>query len=550
MIENSQETIIDFEKIESYSGVSNLKYHINHYEIDCQPDSIRNFLLFLKEHFNFKIFLDLITIDNRILKEGESFKLCYLLLNPLSNDRIMVNVPISDRKYAPSTSDLWKNISLLQRESFEMFGVDFGTNYKNFLLFDGFKGHPLLKDFKEGARQDYSLMKDEEPLENSDIYTFEPETPFDNGNIKITASLDYEKIKKVDIETGYSHRGFEKIAEDLTYSGITPFTDRLNYISPAFGNVAWTKTIEDALEIKIPERAMGIRMILCELSRIKEHINFLGNIFYSINIKEEYRNSISMNNILGNLLFLYSGNRTICSFCNIGGVRFDLPQGWVPACSDVLSKINAFLDNNVQDLIRNSLFVNRLDIACIDGDVAINCGITGPNLRASGINYDLRRNLPYYFYSDVDFSVPIAQNGKVFDRLLVRVEEIKQSIKIIIQVLENLPPGLLTTENSLITKPRKDDLKSNEVERDRYKMSVMSGLKLPKGSFYSSVEGANGESGFLIQSEEDVSPYRVKYRSPSLSNFSLLDKTLKNEHYSDLALIYYSLNINISEMER
>lgn len=424
-----------------------------------------------------------------------------------------------------------------------------------------------------------------------------PSHPAMHGTIRIMLELDGEKVLNSEVEVGYLHRGFEKTCEHKTYFNLLPYTDRLNYVSPLINNLGYVMTLEKMLGIKVPDRAQYIRVIMCELSRISDHLTALAAIvmecgaltafFYYIKAREEIWNVIEQT----------TGARMTTSYIRIGGVRADLH----PKTDGVLKKAIKVTRSSLKDvhglMDKNRIWIDRTrNVAVVSPEMAVNYGFTGPCLRSTGVYYDVRKAHPYLVYDKLDFEVPLGENGDNYDRYLVRMKEMEQSLRIIEQCMENVPkgtsrsdimaegiepaeaikasrtkrteeriklspnlegsekdkyPDILTGEKGNIVPPKEDTYTNIEGLINHFKFFMKGhGIRPPKGEVYFSVEGGSGELGYYIVSDGTDKPYRLHLRGPCFHIVSALEKMIKGHYIADIIPTFGSMNMIGGELDR
>lgn len=378
-----------------------------------------------------------------------------------------------------------------------------------------------------------------------------PSHPASHGTLRTFCALDGETILAAVLEIGYLHRGFEKTVEHRTYDQAIPYTDRLNYVSAIMNNVGFSKTIEALLGIEITPRCQFIRVIVCELMRIVDHLVCIGANLVDIGALTNFWYLYNKREALYDILDKLTGARLTNSFTRIGGLSRDLYDGFE---SDVLTILKEF-ESAVKDVTklvsRNKIFLKRTQgIGVISADDAISYGFTGPCLRASGVDYDVRKDHPYYGYDEFDFEIPIGEYGDTYDRIFVRFEEITQSISIIRQALKRLPTGPINVNDKLVSLPPKGDTYTNIEGLINHFKHVFEGVNVPTGEIYDCTEAANGELGFYVVSDGSGFPYRVRCRPPCFTIFSAFPDLIEGGMIADAVATLGSLNIIAGELER
>jgi NADH-quinone oxidoreductase subunit C/D len=379
-----------------------------------------------------------------------------------------------------------------------------------------------------------------------------PSHPAMHGTFRLMAVMDGETIVASDVEIGYLHRCFEKMAETHSWQQVIPYTDRLNYCSSFINNVGYCKTVEEMLGVEVPPRAVWARTILSEFSRIMDHCvcngttlvdaGALSNFWYMFQPREE---------IYG-LLESVCGARLTVSACRIGGLIHDLPPDFMERSRRLLEIIPPFVEDVEKLVDHNRIWLDRsVGIAAITAGEAVDWGWTGPCLRASGVAYDVRRARPYDLYDTVDWEVPVLYGGDVYDRYRIRMMEIRQSLSIIRQLLDRgMPEGPHIVDDPHVALPPKDAA-YNQMEAMIYHFKlIMDGIQVPAGELYSMVEGANGELGFYAISDGTGRPYRLHARGPCFQIFQTFPRLINGGSLSDSIVSLGGLNIIAGELER
>ncbi len=518
----------------------------------------------LRVGHDFRFLADLCGVDWP--SRAERFDVVYHVFNDRQNKRIRLKVKLAEGETIPTVSEVWAAANWLEREAFDMFGIVFDghPDLRRILTHHDFQGHPLRKDYPADRIQQMSTTPlehvfnaDKERLmrkHNDDLMWLNigPAHPVTHGTLRFMAVVDGgEVIRECDTEIGYLHRCFEKMCESHTYNQIIPYTDRLNYCSSPINNNAWAMTIEKMLGITAPPRAQVMRMLLDEFSRIIDHMVCVGTNVVDTGAVTGFFYLFYQREVVYSLFEKLCGARLTVSLTRVGGMGFDLPDGWLAeasAAADSIEKSIVEFDNLVT---KNRILVERMKgIGAISAADAISNGWTGPCLRATGVELDLRKTNPYFMYDQVDFDVPIGTHGDTYDRYLVRVEEMRQSVRIIRWCIKNMPAGPISVDNKLITLPNKKDVYGNIEGLMDHFMLVINGLKPPAGEIYSQVEAANGELGFYVVSDGTGKPYRVKCRAPCFSILSGFAPIMRGERIADLVSALGSLNIIAGELDR
>jgi NADH-quinone oxidoreductase subunit D len=380
-----------------------------------------------------------------------------------------------------------------------------------------------------------------------------PSHPATHGVLRIVLEIDGEIITKAQPEIGYLQRGDEKIAENMTYTQFIPYTDRLDYLAPLANNVAYAMAVEKLLGIdkQLTPRCQFIRVICAELARVSSHLLGMGSYAMDVGALTVFLHTFTEREKIHNLAEAVSGARFTTSYTRIGGLSRDLPPGWVEQCRKFCNEVVRNIDETETLLTRNRIFVDRTqDVGVISREDAIDYGLTGPNLRGSGIEHDLRKTQPYLVYDQLDFDVPVGSKGDCYDRYLVRIEEMRQSVRILHQCLDKLPGGPVNISDGKIVLPPKERVLTRMEELIHHFINVTQGINAPVGEVYFAHENPKGELGFYINSKGGGTPYRLKIRSPSFVNLSILSRLLPGHMVSDVTAILGSFDFVMGESDR
>ena len=379
-----------------------------------------------------------------------------------------------------------------------------------------------------------------------------PSHPATHGVLRLRVELDGETVTRCDPVIGYLHRGDEKIAENMTYNQFIPYTDRLDYIGPIHNNVTFALAVEKLAGLEMPERCQAIRVICCELARLQSHLLGCGVYGMDCGALTVFMYTFTEREKLYTLMEQLCGARFTTSYTRIGGLARDIPEGWLGNVLKVMNELEPVIDEIDKLLSRNKIFWDRtVDIGVISSEDAISYGLTGPNLRASGVPMDLRKDTPYLGYEHYDFDVPVGTNGDSYDRWLVRLEEMRQSVRIIRQAVDKMPDGPWYAEAAKkIFAPPKGKILSSMEELIQNFMIVTEGPQIPPGEVYFEAENPKGALGFYIVSKGGGVPYRMKIRSPSFCNLSILPKMVPGHLVPDIPVLLGSLDFVLGECDR
>jgi NADH-quinone oxidoreductase subunit D len=394
-------------------------------------------------------------------------------------------------------------------------------------------------------------ISDSELLGEKLVINMGPSHPATHGVLRIVLELDGEIITKAIPDIGYLHRGDEKIAENMQFNQFVPYTDRLDYLAPLANNVAYALAVEKLMGWELPPRGKAIRVIACEVARISSHLLGLGAFAMDVGATTVFLYTFTEREKLYNLIELLTGARFTTSYTRIGGQIRDLPDGFIPALSKFLDEFIPQLNELDRLLTRNRIWVDRTKgLGVISKEDAISFAITGPNIRGSGIDYDVRKARPYLDYDKYDFDIPIGTVGDAYDRYLVRIEEMRQSVNILRQVIEKLPAGPIDVHDPKNMPPPKPEVLMKMEELIHHFIIHTEGIDAPVGEVYFGAENPKGELGFYINSKGGGVPYRLKIRAPSFVNLSILPKILPGHMMSDVVAILGSLDFVMGECDR
>jgi NADH-quinone oxidoreductase subunit D len=401
------------------------------------------------------------------------------------------------------------------------------------------------------AAAEAQLRQNADDIGEKMVLNMGPSHPATHGVLRLVLELDGETITKATPEIGYLHRGDEKIAENMQYNQFVPYTDRLDYLAPLANNVAYALAVEKLMGWELPPRGKAIRVICCETARISAHLLGIGAMALDLGAMSVFLYTFTQREKLYDLFELLTGARFTTSFTRVGGQIRDLPENFIPQLESFLDGFTPQLEEIDKLLTRNRIFVDRTrDIGVIPRDRAIAYALSGPNLRASGVEHDLRRRHPYLDYEKYDFEVVVGTAGDCYDRYLVRIEEMRQSVRILRQVISTLPSGPINVVDWKNMLPPKSHVMTKMEELIHHFIVVTEGLDAPPGEIYFGAENPKGELGFYIRSKGGGVPHRLKIRSPSFVNLSILPELLPGCSLSDVVAILGSLDFVMGECDR
>jgi len=544
-------------------------------------DRVKEVLRFLKAEVPqpFRVLYDLHATDERARRRPPvvpcDFSLAYYLMSYDRNADVRVKVPLHGEFPSVATiTDLWPCANWYEREVWDLFGIEIAGHpfLERIRLPSWWEGHPLRKEHPARATElpPYRLPEDREEEEEANLQfhperyglpqagdhsdymflNFGPHHTGTHGLLRLVLRLDGEEILDVVPDVGYHHRGVEKMAERQTYHTFLPYTDRVDYLAGVQNELPYVMAVEQLAGIEVPLRAQVIRVLLCELWRVMNHLVWLGTygndvgamspVFFTFNDRERG----------------YQLNEAICGFrmhpgwFRIGGVAADLPEGWKPLVMDFVRTVRRHVDEYEKMLVRNAIFRGRTEgVGPYGKDDAVEWGVTGPNLRACGVNWDLRKSRPYSSYDLFDFEVPLAEEGDCFARSLVRMEEMRQSLRILQQAADNMPEGPYKSDHHLTMPPRKEGTMEDIETLIHHFLAVSWGFPFPAGESLAMAETPKGNTGYCAVSDGDIHPYRLRVRTPSFPHVQTLPLLARGFMVSDLVTILGSIDFVLGDVD-
>jgi len=491
------------------------------------------------------------------------FDVVYELFSTRSFERARFKVQAAEGEDVPTVIHLWRGADWLERETYDMYGIKFAghPNMRRLLVHHEFVGWPLRKDYPADQQQhcrtslpihfDHDPNYVEDPNKDLTPLNIGPSHPATHGTLRVMVKLDGERVHRAGVEMGYLHRCFEKMSETHPYNQVIPYTDRLNYCSAPMNNVGYCKAVEKLLGVEVPPKAIAIRVILNELSRVIDHIVCTAANAVDLGALTGFFHLFTYREKVYTLFEKLCGARLTVSLTRVGGMANDPPDGWYKDVLQFVKEMRVGVDELDLLLTENKIWIQRTrDVGKISAQEAIEWGYTGPCLRAAGVGLDLRKAEPYYGYDQLDFDVPVGTSGDVYDRYLVRVAEMRESLKIIEQVAKNIPSGDFTIRDKNIVLPDKKEVYGNIEGLMNHFMLVIKGLRPPAGEVYDATEAANGELGFYLVSDNSAKPYRLKCRAPSFSIYQSLPRQITGGLVADVISILGSQNVIAGELER
>lgn len=530
----------------SEAGSGSYQESHGQHHLYLRPKDLLRWVEFLCDDLGYLSLLDLTCVDHGTTA-SERFELIYHLQNMGSHQRTNLHVRFNDGETIPSIRRLYSHADWLEREQGEMFHLRFGEETQTLLLPPGQKNFPLRKDavirswpvaeslpFPE-LRKNPNKSESPYPEENWVWKRYSFATDETRGNFEWMVCFDPGKVVRSRVDIGYHHQGLEKRFERMDWLQILHYVHRIHEGAAPHYSIGWVKTLEDVLGVRIPERSQAIRIIMLELSRIAEHLTVLHEITMALGL-DEHRHFIDLREKVYELFEKYSGHRQGYGVAWLGGTKVDLPHGWIVEYQSVAAALLKLLPlvNNV--LISKKSFRNSLGGETTSAQTILEWGVTGPAMRAAGVNFDLRKSQPFYFYRDIDFDIPVGIFGRAYDRYLIRLEEIFQSLRIVTQVIDNLPLGAVVSEEFALPTPEL--------------LQKLNARGAPESWHSSAIETPNGEGGFSLLLEKDWKPRRVRIKTPGLLLAQAVPVLTLGLREDELAASVASLGIRRGEVDR
>ncbi|MCA9872672.1 MAG: NADH-quinone oxidoreductase subunit C/D [Anaerolineales bacterium] len=547
------------------------------------PEQIQSVLRYLKTEVErpFTFLYDLTAIDERSRKHCQAqpasdFTVVYHLLSYERNADVRLKVALfNDELTLPSSTPIWPAADWYEREVWDMFGITFDghPHLRRILMPPTWQGHPLRKDHPARATEmgPFHLPADKQDREQAALQfdpaawglqshngssefmflNLGPQHPGTHGVMRIVLQLDGEKIVDAIPDIGYHHRGAEKMAERQTWHTYLPYTDRVDYLGGVMNNFAYVLTVEKLAGIEVPDRVKVIRIMLAELFRIASHLVWYGTFAQDVGALSPVFYMFTDRERLFDIIEAITGGRMHPSWFRIGGVAQDLPQGWERLVDDFLAYLPGRLQEYDRLVMQNRIFQGRTKgIGVLNTAEAIEWGVTGPNLRATGFGWDFRKKRPYSAYDQFDFEVPTAVHGDSYDRAVVRVAEIRQSLRIVEQCRHNMPAGPYKSYHPLTTPPLKDHtLHDIETLIDHF-LGVTWGPVIPAGEAHVGIEATKGNNGYYLVSDGDNHAYRNRIRTPSFPHIQMVPQICRGLLVPDLLAILGSIDFVLADVDR
>jgi len=546
-------------------------------------DFIVDILNYLKNGLTqpYQSLYDLTAIDerrrnNRQGQPKSDFTIVYHLTSFEHNKDIRIKTPLlGEYPSLPSITSVWESANWYEREVFDLFGINFigHPNLRRILLPKSWKGYPLRKEYPARATEldPYVLTDQMREIEDNDLkfnpaeyglktqaedtdfmfLNIGPQHPGTHGLLRLVLQLDGEDIVDIIPDIGFHHRGAEKMGERQSWHSYIPYTDRIDYLGGVINNLAYVLSVEKLAGIEVPDRVKFIRVMMCELFRIASHLVWLGTyaqdlgqmspVFFAFNDREKIFDIVSA----------VTGGRMHPSWFRIGGVAHDLPKGWEKMVQDFVNYFPKRLKEFEKTIIQNRIFKARtIGIGAYTTQEAIEWGITGAGLRATGYNFDYRKKRPYSGYENFEFDIPLGKNGDCFDRSLVRMGEMRQSLSIVEQCVKNMPAGLYKSEHPLTTPPLKERTMQDIETLITHFLGVTWGPVIPAGEAIVPIEAAKGSNGYYLISDGNTSAYRSRIRTPSFPHMQMLPLISRGYTIPDLLSILGALDFVLADLDR
>jgi NADH-quinone oxidoreductase subunit C/D len=547
------------------------------------PERAPEILRYLKQQIDrpFRMLYDLTAIDERARRNRQGqpasdFTVVYHLLSFERNQDLRLKVALTgEAPSLPSITAIWPAANWYEREIWDMFGVRFDghPNLRRILMPPTWQGHPLRKEHPARATEMGQFqLPDEKQAREQEALAFHPEEwgmlrehdgsdfmflnlgpqhPGTHGVLRIMLQLDGEVIVDAVPDIGFHHRGAEKMGERQSWHTYIPYTDRIDYLGGVMNNLAYLLPLEALAGIRVPERAMVIRVMLAELFRVASHLVWYGTFAQDVGALSPVFYMFTDRERIFDIVGAICGGRMHPSWFRIGGVAQDLPQGWDTLIRDFLALMPRRMAEYERMVMRNRIFKGRTQgIGSYSTAEAIEWGVTGPGLRATGLGWDLRKQRPYSGYEQFEFDVPTAQRGDCYDRALVRVEEIHQSLRIIAQCVDNMPPGPYKADHPLATPPPKERTMHDIETLITHFLDVSWGPVIPAGEAFFGIEATKGSNGYYLVSDGGTASYRTRIRAPSFAHLQMLPLNCRGLMVADLLAIIGAMDYVLGDVDR
>ncbi len=535
---------------------------------------IRELLSFLKHETTqkYRRLEDLTAVDEsyRQQRPGHRFTLIYHLLTFENPGYLRIKVALDgDAPEVPSITNIWPSAGWYEREVFDMFGIRFSDHpdLRRILMPAAWEGHPLRKDYPGRATDmpaftvdsaaDYIPLDGDSlvPLEGADdgsmVLNMGPHHPGTHGVLRMVLRMNGEEITDLDVDLGYHHRGAEKIAERQHWAQYIPYTDRIDYISGVQNNLAYLNSLETLLGVQAPRRAEYARVMLCELFRIVNHLVWLGSFAHDVGAMTPVFYCFEAREKIFEIMELITGGRMHPAWFRIGGLPLDLPDGWKEKVDWFTKDFAREIDDLDSMLTDGVIFRARTEgVGIVSLDEALDWGFSGPNLRACGFEWDLRRSMPYSGYENFDFEVPTAKEGDCFARYMVRLEELRQSLRIVKQAAAEMPAGRWMSDDYRYCYPQRQDGLQDIESLIHHFVNVSNGPAAPLGEVYRATESSKGECGYYLVSDGGSNAYRCRIKTPSFVHMQAMTWINQGVLVSDLIANTGSIDFILADLDR
>jgi NADH-quinone oxidoreductase subunit C/D len=529
----------------------------------------------------YRMLYDLTALDERARSpenggpSSSHFTAVYHLLSLDRNEDVRVKVPLDREPRLPTVTHLWPAAAWYEREAWDMLGVVFDghPHLRRILMPRTWEGHPLRKDEPARAteREPFSLPDVRQEAEEEAL-RFDPEEwgltrrrdgeellflnvgpqhPGTHGVLRIVLQLDGEEIVDAVPDIGFHHRGAEKMAERQTWHTFIPYTDRVDYLGGVMNNLAYLLAVERLAGIEVPERARVIRVMLCELFRIASHLVWYGTFAQDLGAMSPVFYMFTDRERVFDVIEAVCGDRMHPNWFRIGGVAQDLPRGWGELVRDLVDYMPGRLDDYDSMVMKNRIFKARsVGVGAYTAEEAVEWGVTGPGLRACGVEWDFRKKRPYGGYDEFDFEIPIATAGDCYARAEVRVAEMRQSLRIVRQCLQRMPDGAYQADHPLATPPPKARTMHDIETLIHHFLGVTWGPVIPPGEAFAGIEATKGANGYYLVSDGGIHPYRARIRTPSFPHLQMLPEICRGATVPDLLAILGSIDFVLADVDR